>query len=112
MTKPILVLIKEKNSLLRKYQRTGLDVHREAWSKLKVKVSNTCRNAQYVYWREELKDGVESRALWKSSKRYVGQKSPGAPSQIVYEGKILNDPADVANGCQDAILGKIDKIMG
>ena len=111
MTKPLLELIKEKNLLLKKFQRTGLETHRVAWVKLKTKVSNNCRDAQHAYWKEELKDGVESRALWKSSKRFVGQKSPGAPSQIVYEGKILNDPADVANGCQDAILGKVDKIM-
>ena len=77
-----------------------------------TRVSNTCCNAQHTYWREELKDGVESWALWNSSKWYVGQKSPGALSQIMYEGKILNVPANVANGCQDAILGKVDKIMG
>ena len=49
MTKPVLKLIREKLSLLKKYQRTHLDVHGEAWLKLKMKVGNKCREVEQNY---------------------------------------------------------------
>ena len=84
MTKEVLELVKEKKMLLAKYQRTRLDVHREKWLKLKTKVSNSCRKAEYEYW----KDGVDSQTMWKQSYKYVGQKSPGAPTQVIVDNKI------------------------
>ena len=109
MTKPVLKLIREKSSLLKKYQRTHLDIHREQWLKLKTKVSNKCREAEHNYWKEKLKDGVDSQSMWADSYKYIGQKSPGAPTQVVVDGKMIVEPAKVANACQDAILGKIEK---
>ena len=109
MTKPILKLVREKSSLLKKYQRTHLDIHREQWLKLKTKVSNKCREAEHNYWKEKLKDGVDSQSMWEESYKYIGQKSPGAPTQVKVDGKMISDPAKVANACQDAILGKIEK---
>ena len=48
--------------------------------------------------------------MWKQSYKYVGQKSPGAPTQVIVDNKMITDPAEVANACQDALLGKVDRI--
>ena len=111
MTKPVLELIKEKNAMLKKYQRTHLDVHRMAWIKMKTQASNACRKAEYEYWEKKLQDGVDPESLWESCYKYIGQKSPGAPTQVIVEGKMVNDPAEVANACQDALLDKIENNM-
>ena len=110
MMKEVLALVKEKSKMLAKYHRTHLDVHRQRWLKMKTKVSNSCRKAEHEYWKEQLKDGVDSQTLWKQSYKYVGQKSPGAPTQVIVDGKMITDPAKVADACQDAQLGKVDRI--
>ena len=110
MTKEVLALVKEKKMMLEKYQRTRLDVHREKWLKLKTQVSNRCRKAEHDYWEEQLKDGVDSHTMWKQSYKYIGQKSPGAPTQVVVADKMITEPSEVANACQDALLGKVDRI--
>ena len=48
MNPNLLKLIKEKRKLLKQWQRTKLDVHKERWKRLKCKVSNESRKAAHT----------------------------------------------------------------
>ena len=79
MNPNLLKLIKEKRKLLKQWQRTKLDVHKERWKRLKCKVSNKSRKAAHIWWEEQLKDGIPSDKLWVNARRFIGEKTPGAP---------------------------------
>ena len=110
MNPELLKLIKEKKKLLKQWQRTKLDVHRERWKRLKCKVSNESRKAAHKWWEEQLMDGIPSDKLWVNARRFIGEKTPGAPSQIIVDGRLINDPEEVANGCMKALMKKVDDL--
>ena len=110
MNPDILKMIREKTAALKKWRRTSLEAHKMAYVKLKNKVSNVCRDAQVRYWDNQLSDAWDSEAIWKHAYEYVGQKSAGAPSQIIVDGKLISDPEGVANGCLEALTKKVKRI--
>mgnify|MGYP007048336477 FL=1 len=105
-------MIKKKNKLLRDFQKMRHDSYRIEWLKLKTIVSNGFRDAEHNYWKEQLADGIASDEMWKKSYQYIGQKSPGAPSQVISNGKMVSDPAKVADVCIDALMGKVERNVG
>ena len=106
MNPDLLKLIKEKKKLLKQWQMTKLDVHRERLKRLKCKVSNESRKAAHTWWKEQLMDGIPSDKLWVNARRFIGEKT----SQIVVDGKLINDPEEVANGCMKALMKKVDDL--
>ena len=111
MTKEMLEKVKEKSRMLKKWQRNRLIIHKREWQKLKCEVSNGCKKLCHDWWTNKLKDGVPSDKLWVSARQFIGEKSPGAPSQIVVDGKLISDPKEVANKCNDELLGKIPNLL-
>ena len=107
MTPEVKKLVKEKKLALKKFQRTHLDIHCTQFHKLRTKVSNECAKAEHEYWKKNLADGVDSQSMWGIGKKFLGIKSPGAPSQIIVDGQMINDPEKVANGCNEALLNKV-----
>ena len=99
-------MIKKKNKLLRDFQKMRHDSYRIEWLKLKT------RDAEHNYWKEQLADGIASDEMWKKSYQYIGQKSLGAPSQVISNGKMVSDPAKVADVCIDALMGKVERNVG
>ena len=55
-------------------------------------------------------DGIPSDKLWVNARRFIGEKTPGAPSQIIVDGRLINDPEEVANGCMKALMKKVDDL--
>ena len=110
MTPELLKMVREKKKLLRLWQRTGLEVHKERWKSLKCKVSNECCKASHEWWENELKDGIQSDKLWTNARRFIGEKTPGAPSQIMLNGKLTNNPEEVANGCMEELAKKVENL--
>ena len=112
MTKDLLALVREKNHLLKEYQKTRNPLLRQRWMKMKTSVSNKCRDAEHHYWERELADGIGSHEMWEKAYKFVGKKSPGAPSQVLVNGKMISDPQQVAEECIKALMGKVERIIG
>ena len=111
MNSDLLKKIREKSRLLKLWQRNRLQAHLDRWLVLKKEVSKECRQASHAWWEEKLRDGVPSEKLWVSARQLIGEKTPGAPSQIVVDNQLISDPEEVANKCNDKLLGKVDDLI-
>ncbi len=78
---------------------------------MKTRVSNNCKKAEHLFWEENLQDGVKSQDMWGMSKKFLGIKSKGAPSQIIVDGQMVNDPKEVADKCLDALMNKVENTI-
>ena len=107
MNPELLAEIRDKNKSLRKWQRTGLDCHRSDWLRKKTKVSNHCKKAQHDYWEQMLTSYEDPETVWGHARKYTGEKKAGSPAQVVCNGRLINDPTEVATECNKALLAKV-----
>ena len=50
----------------------------------------------------------DPETYWGYAKKYTGEKTAGSPSQVVSDGKLMNDPTEVATACNIALLNKVE----
>ena len=108
MNPDLLTEIRDKNKIFQKWQRTRLDHYRNTWLKLKFRVSNQCQKAEHDYWAKMLSNYEDPETYWGYAKKYTGEKTAGSPSQVVSDGKLMNDPTEVATACNIALLNKVE----
>ena len=108
MNPDLLTEIRDKNKLFQKWQRTRLDHYRYTWLKLKFRILNQCQKAEHDYLAKILSNYEDPETDWGYAKKYTGEKTAGSPSQVVSDGKLMNDPTEVATACNIALLNKVE----
>ena len=72
----------------------------EAWNTFKVyrnKINNRKKNEEKMFKSEKMKENINSaEQTWKTAKMFMNWKTPGSPSQLEINGKLVTKSSSIA----------------
>ena len=104
-------LIKQRNKAQTKAALTKNNVDWECFKRLRNKLTSKLKNEKLSWQKNKLKEGSKNPGdQWQSVLKWLNWKSSSSPTQLRYQGKILNKPADLADCQNEFFINKVASI--
>ena len=106
-----LDLMKERDRIKKNAAETG---DKDDWKKFKNirnQINNRLKYEERNWQRMKIDScGADSSKVWQSVKGILNWNSSGSPTQLFYNGSLVNKPQDVADAQNQFFLDKITMI--
>ena len=106
-------LIKYRDSSFQQASFTGKNEDWDRYRMIRNRVTNSLRKEKLDWQRSKMSNIVnDNSTIWKNMKSFLGWCSGGAPSKLIFEGKVYNKPADLANVMNQFFVSKTRNLIG
>lgn len=100
MTKALLISIRKKNKLYKKFLTSQNSLHESRYKKYKNKLTHLIKIAKKQYYEEKFEEVKNNhKATWRLINEVINKRKarPSFPSSFKSGNNILSDPSDIAN---------------
>ena len=105
-------MIKKRDSCLYHASISGTWEDWQRYKTIRNKVTNTLKKEKQN-WQTSKVDNLtqNTSSIWKNVKSFIGWKSGGPPSRLMYEGKMYSKPIDLACIMNMFFVSKVAKLI-